>query len=246
MRINFPVLCVIQNQVVEAIYKGMSLASNVAGDLEEMDHSDMQEDLEMAVKQCIDLEHLITAQKATFQRLQTEVYQQREIGDGMAKYDDFMVEAKLKYDNLTESEKYFDHEKYKEFKQLVWVSRWRVSIILIPMPDLDYEQTKKEGGDDDDNEVVIAATKKSVKCPLTTTWLEEPVTSKLCKHTFSKNAIYGLIRRSREKMVECPMPGCRKSLTESIFYEDTIMERMVTRAKEVEGLDDRSQFHDVE
>ncbi|ORZ17335.1 zinc-finger of the MIZ type in Nse subunit-domain-containing protein [Absidia repens] len=148
-----------------------------------------------------------------------------------------MVEAKLKYDNLTENEKYFGHEKYREFKELVW----SVHHPDTPMPDLDHDATNR-----DDDEVVIAATKKSVKCPLTTTWLDEPVTSKLCKHTFSKNAIFGLIRRSGDNVVECPMPGCRKTLTKSIFYEDTIMERMVTKAKEAEGLDDRSQVKRIQ
>jgi hypothetical protein len=46
------------------------------------------------------------------------------------------------------------------------------------MPALGFDDTQMEngGGDDDDDDVVIAATKKSLKCPLTTTWFENPVT----------------------------------------------------------------------
>lgn len=67
------------DQVVEAIRKGMSMASNVAGDLEELGYSDMQDELQTVVKQCIDLENLITSQKNTFLKLHSDVIQQRGI-----------------------------------------------------------------------------------------------------------------------------------------------------------------------
>lgn len=45
------------------------------------------------------------------------------------------------------------------------------------MPALGYDDSNMEtGGDDNDDDVVIAATRKSLKCPLTTTWFENPVT----------------------------------------------------------------------
>ncbi|CAO3630873.1 unnamed protein product [Cunninghamella echinulata] len=101
----------------------------------------------------------------------------------------------------------------------------------------------QENGDNDD--IVVAATKKSLKCPITTSWLEEPVTSKRCTHTFSKSAIMGMIERARVSTVECPIPGCHEALTRESFYDDTLMERMVAMEKAKEQ-SNGSQFHDVE
>ena len=53
--------------------------------------------------------------------------------------------------------------------------------------------------------------------------------SKLCKHTFSRRAIYSLIARNRGQ-IECPIPGCTARLTQPIFYDDRLMERKVARA----------------
>ncbi|CAG8777846.1 2923_t:CDS:2 [Gigaspora margarita] len=45
-----------------------------------------------------------------------------------------------------------------------------------------------------DDEIVMGKQKESLYCPITTLLLEEPVTSNVCKYTFSKNAIMQLIR----------------------------------------------------
>ncbi|SAM00862.1 hypothetical protein [Absidia glauca] len=224
--------------VVDMIRKGMSHASNVATDLEELGDSTMLASLEDALKESIDLEYTINQHKAAFMKLRADV------GDGLEKFDAYFDQDMQQYNAKSDKDKYYEHEKYTEFKQLVWSVNHPDS----PMPALGFDDTKMEngGGDDDDDDVVIAATKKSLKCPLTTTWFENPVTSKSCKHTFSKAAIIGLLERTLSPTVVCPMPGCRQVFDKQSFYDDTLMERLVARAKEAEETNARSeQFHDV-
>ncbi|KAI8331005.1 zinc-finger of the MIZ type in Nse subunit-domain-containing protein [Chlamydoabsidia padenii] len=227
--------------VLETIRKGMGLASNVAGDLEELGDSSMLESLENMVKECIDMERAINNQKLAFMKLRSDVTERHlDVGDGLSRFDDYYSQDMQTYNTKTDKEKYHQHEKYTEFKETVWM----VKNPDTTMPPLDGDSN--EGNDDDEDDVVIASTKKSLKCPLTTTWFETPVTSKTCKHTFSKEAIMGLILRSSMQAVECPMPGCRVVFDRTSFYEDTLMERMVNKAKQAEANNARSeQFHDV-
>ncbi|KAI8084903.1 zinc-finger of the MIZ type in Nse subunit-domain-containing protein, partial [Halteromyces radiatus] len=225
--------------VVDTIRKCMNLTSDLIGDLEERGHSDLTASLEAGLKETIDLEHAIKTQKDLFLQLQANVRQGVDIGNGLDHYNEAWGKEKQRYDGLADKDKYHRHEKYNEFKQLVW----NVKHPDIPMPSLG--EMENNHGDNDD-ELIVAATKKSLKCPLTTTWLVEPMTSKSCKHTFSKDAIFGMIKRSNGQIVECPVPGCRQALGMTSFYEDTLMERLVTKAKHNQGSENgSSQFHDV-
>lgn len=71
-----------------------------------------------------------------------------------------------------------------------------------------------EDEDDDDMEIMVTGdgnNVQSLKCPLTTDFLEDPVTSAVCKHSFSNVAIRAMIQ-SRSRSV-CPVHGMS-----SIFF----------------------------
>jgi len=51
-------------------------------------------------------------------------------------------------------------------------------------------------------------TEATLKCPITTMLLVEPMKSKVCKHVFSKAAIFEVIRKSANQgTVKCPNFG---------------------------------------
>lgn len=54
-----------------------------------------------------------------------------------------------------------------------------------------------EGGEGDMEEegLVVEQVDKSLKCPITRAYFEEPVTSKVCRHSYSKAAIIAQIRQ---------------------------------------------------
>ncbi|KAG0225883.1 hypothetical protein BGX31_007472 [Mortierella sp. GBA43] len=62
------------------------------------------------------------------------------------------------------------------------------------------------GDEEDDVEMMVVENNhQSFKCPITTNYLEDPVTSSLCKHTFSKVAIMELIHSRGQLKAMCPV-----------------------------------------
>jgi E3 SUMO-protein ligase NSE2 len=61
----------------------------------------------------------------------------------------------------------------------------------------------------EEDDIVMGARQVQLRCPLTMDLFEEPVTSKVCKHSFSKKAILQLIQRSPFKSIDCPIAGTK-------------------------------------
>ncbi|KAK3830562.1 MAG: zinc-finger of the MIZ type in Nse subunit-domain-containing protein [Linnemannia elongata] len=88
------------------------------------------------------------------------------------------------------------------------------------------------GDDEDDEDMEIMVTGdgnnlQSLKCPLTTQFLEDPVTSAVCKHSFSSAAIRALIR-SRPRSV-CPVHGCNRPIALENLQPNKALARKVAR-----------------
>lgn len=62
--------------------------------------------------------------------------------------------------------------------------------------------------DGEDEDLVIAGETLSFKCPLSLREFTEPYTSRVCKHSFEKSAIFEFIGRKLE--IQCPQSGCDK------------------------------------
>ncbi|KAI8377853.1 zinc-finger of the MIZ type in Nse subunit-domain-containing protein [Radiomyces spectabilis] len=222
--------------IMSHIQHGFKQTIDVACDLEELQQSDMITPLESDMQTYIDLEHQLQEQKTIIDELQRGVCDQRLKGDIMKEYTKKWEKNMRKYSNMPAKRKYYNHEQYNSFKQIIW----NVNHPDEPMPPLGEEDGRAK-----DDDIVIGATKLALKCPLTTTWFEEPLTSKLCKHTFSKAAIMALLKRSHGS-VECPIPGCGKLIDQRVLYEDTLMERRVARQQALEASSSHTEFYDVE
>ncbi|KAF9538772.1 hypothetical protein EC957_006225 [Mortierella hygrophila] len=87
-----------------------------------------------------------------------------------------------------------------------------------------------EDEDDEDMEIMVTGdgnNLQSLKCPLTTQFLEDPVTSAVCKHSFSSAAIRALIR-SRPRSV-CPVHGCNRPIALENLQPNKALARKVAR-----------------
>ncbi|KAF9935372.1 hypothetical protein FBU30_003162 [Linnemannia zychae] len=85
--------------------------------------------------------------------------------------------------------------------------------------------------DDDDMEIMVTGDGNSVqslKCPLTTNFLEDPVTSAMCKHSFSSAAIRALIQARPHHSV-CPVHGCNRPITLEMLQPNKALARKVAR-----------------
>ncbi|KAF9586002.1 hypothetical protein BGW38_010535 [Lunasporangiospora selenospora] len=86
---------------------------------------------------------------------------------------------------------------------------WEVHHPKEPLPTTSGTMVDGAGDEDEDDEmeVVDVAQVVSLKCPITTNYLEDPVTSSLCKHNFSKQAIIAMISSRGRNQCICPVHG---------------------------------------
>lgn len=65
---------------------------------------------------------------------------------------------------------------------------------ILEGPENGEDEHVSEGGLED-SEVVVGQITKSFKCPITRQFYEQPVTSKICHHSYSHDAIMEHIKR---------------------------------------------------
>lgn len=80
-----------------------------------------------------------------------------------------------------------------------------------PLPDATkwFSQDGDGGADDSDEDLIVAGEVQDYRCPLSMVVMEEPYTSKVCKHSFEKLAIMEYLPRNGVPK-QCPLPGCDK------------------------------------
>jgi hypothetical protein len=94
---------------------------------------------------------------------------------------------------------------------------------------------KKNSADDDDIEVVRNAngsrSSTSLKCPVTSQFLEDPVKNKLCGHVFSKRGIEHMLNSARPHgPCRCPVAGCTNgNVTRDQLEDDSATALLVRR-----------------
>ncbi|KAJ2893910.1 hypothetical protein IWW38_002740, partial [Coemansia aciculifera] len=140
--------------------------------------------------------------------------------DPEAEYIRAWEKSEEQYLKLSDAAKYGANEKYREFRQQVWDVRHDGEA----MPPL-FGDESGEAGDED---LVIAGARLTYKCPLSATWLVDPVTSKTCKHSYSKDQIANYLR-AKQGEGPCPVGGCSRRVRPADLYADKVLERKVAR-----------------
>ncbi|CAJ0768950.1 2334_t:CDS:2 [Entrophospora sp. SA101] len=196
------------DELLNFIARGYVYATESAVDLEEGGSED---------------ETKLKIEKESIEKIIVKCDSGQEI-DLLDSHEEEIKRLNIIFDNKSEKEKYFQNEHYNEFRQKVWDVNHQDE----PMPPLDA---------DADDDVVVGRQKESLKCPITTLLYEEPVTSNVCKHTFSKSAILQLISRNKD-VVCCPIPGCDKQIMTHNLQPNKRMERKVAIAKRDDQMED--------
>ncbi|KAI3398987.1 hypothetical protein diail_8014 [Diaporthe ilicicola] len=159
------------------------------------------------------------------------------------------------YDKLTPYQKYAVNNSYIDFKQS-WHEGLYENPDDIPLPDATKwfdqdgrprlearrdEQGGGAGGDeedsDEDEDIRIASEKRSFRCPLSLTVIQEPYTCRLCKHSFEKSSITEYIAggNGRGRVAKCPVPGCHvEAMSLKDLYFDDALLRKIKRAEQAE------------
>jgi hypothetical protein len=72
--------------------------------------------------------------------------------------------------------------------------------------------------------------KHEVTCPITQCVMEQPVTCKLCKHSYDQAAVLELLKKKKGTM-SCPIGGCGKMFKEGDLEKSAALERKLKKYK---------------
>lgn len=136
-------------------------------------------------------------------------------------YAERIERKKNDYTSISFGGRYSHNEAYSMFKKIVHDAKYGDDRPL-PNPDTWFTEMGSpapgvtgHGEDhDEDDDIVMERATISIKCPLTFLPFKEPYTSSKCPHTFERNAILELIRKSAQRnangvrAIGCPVTGC--------------------------------------
>ncbi|RKP07681.1 zinc-finger of the MIZ type in Nse subunit-domain-containing protein [Thamnocephalis sphaerospora] len=204
-----------------------------AYDLEEVNATAAVRDVDDAFKEFLEEQRLLRASVHALQQLHSS--NENDGDEGNMEVDGENTPLVNEYRTLcdeetarlarTEGVEFLQSEHYVEFRQKIWEAKHTGE----SMPSLDSTGGQNDNSDD---ELVIATQRVSLVCPLTTMTMSEPVTSGVCKHSFSKHAIMDYIqRKTRSGIVNCPVAGC----TQRISVQDLVPNRTLARMIQREG-----------
>ncbi|CAI7635244.1 unnamed protein product [Penicillium glandicola] len=180
------------------------------------------------------------------------------------KLDDKLTEGVQKWNELSLTERYSSNNSYIGFYRMVHDSKFPGDDVP-PLPHSStwfehMEDTNAQSGRPartrnqnrggtpagSDDDIAIERERISLKCPLTLTPYQDPVTSTKCPHSFEREAIMDMINRSpttiappasrrgqrRVHVVKCPV--CSIPLTADDLRPDPVLLRRVRRAQELQ------------
>ncbi|KDR82732.1 hypothetical protein GALMADRAFT_88325 [Galerina marginata CBS 339.88] len=202
------------------IYKDVAGAMAEAGEEDIKTSKDLRE-LDRAMKEFLDIDAEMTAHAGSLDALYQQIARNEQIVDAATRYEDSLQERQEEYLGKTTRQKYARNPKYIDFHSNIW----DVHHPTEPMPPLtDFIDREDGDDDDDDDDLEMGGATQNYDCPITLTLLVNPVTSKVCKHSFSADAIK---EHCRNGLAKCPAAGCNKSFRASDCVPDAALAKKV-------------------
>jgi len=122
-------------------------------------------------------------------------------------------------------------KEYTDFRRTLWDAQ-NPDVPMPPVRQWFGPAAADEAEEDSDNELEVAQERISYQCPLTLRPFVAPVTTRVCKHSFEKDAIFEMIRNQRGGGIDCPVPGCSQKLTAKDLVEDEYLLAKMKRHEE--------------
>ncbi|KAI0632124.1 hypothetical protein C8Q77DRAFT_902243 [Trametes polyzona] len=174
----------------------------------------------------LDAEYEFTAHEKALDDIHQRLARNEKI-EGVAHVYGHKVQELLEtYKHRTTRQKYAKNDQYQKFKQAIYEVQ-HPDVAMPPLTDL----IPREDGDDsdDDDDVQIGGVTQDYKCPLTLTILVDPLTSRVCGHSYSAAAIREYLGSSRNMKKECPATGCKKEISLAVLESN---KELAKRARE--------------
>ncbi|KAJ2511393.1 hypothetical protein GGI11_005127 [Coemansia sp. RSA 2049] len=209
----------------DMIDQAMQSCTVVAIDLENDSDAARVGEVDRALRRLLDAQYEAEVEQALVSGLATTG---ADPDTAAAEYVASKAASRRKYEGLADARKYGGNARYRDFRQQIWDTNHEGE----PMPGgalfgaAGNSGEETEEGEDEDEDLVISGARLTCRCPLTATWLIDPVTSKACGHSFSKAAITDYVRSKGGSCV-CPSVGCRSTVGLRDLFPDKVLERKV-------------------
>ncbi|KAI0029163.1 zinc-finger of the MIZ type in Nse subunit-domain-containing protein [Vararia minispora EC-137] len=222
-----------------------TLLNEVAGAVAEVNEGKDSEEvgkLDVLMRELVDIHVELGLHAETLSELHQAIRGQEE-DNLLERYEAGSEEKANTYMTKTSRQKYAKNEAYISFRQTIWES-------LNPekgMPPI-VELIPKEDGDvsdDDDDDIQVGGLVQDLKCPLTLTLMVNPVTSMVCNHSFSKEAIDLHLGSNKYTKKRCPATGCNKMICGNDFKPNKNLERRIKAQQRRQAQDDDSSGEEV-
>ncbi|KAK9457205.1 zinc-finger of the MIZ type in Nse subunit-domain-containing protein [Dipodascopsis uninucleata] len=220
--------------VSDTSFRGiLQYIESTAGDLAEYNISVNR--LEKKLARLIDLHSIL---KSEPDALQIAVDADQDGRDPAEAYEYAIREVEDDLLQQSDLAKYSTHPNFINFKRVIWESQFNDE----DMPAIEdwFDENGqsmsineiKERQQNNSDDLVVAQERRSFKCPISLTVLRDPVTSTVCKHSYSREPLTELIvntARRRTGTIECPVAGCNKMISLEKVRPDTALARRVDR-----------------
>ncbi|KAF8809574.1 hypothetical protein BYT27DRAFT_7094222 [Phlegmacium glaucopus] len=183
------------------------------------------DELDLIMREFLDVAAEMTAQSQTLDDLHQQVARGEQINNVIERYKAGLQDRLEDYAGKTTRQKYAKNPKYLEFRSSIW-----------------------NGDDsDEDDDLEIGGATQNFNCPLTLTPLVNPVTSSVCKHSFSADAIRDYFKKSPGRELKCPASGCNKTFKLSDCRSDDVLAKKVRahQRRAAAAADDHSDAEEV-
>ncbi|PWN47950.1 hypothetical protein IE53DRAFT_389887 [Violaceomyces palustris] len=170
----------------------------------------------------IDLQAEIKLRRQAIEDIKQKLEQGDPIYDSPQRYKSCTEQALSEYRQRTSRTKYAQNPAYMQFREQIWeVSQTGA---MPPITDL----VPAEPGDeaDSDEDLVVGGVMQDYKCPLSARILEDPLSSTVCKHSYSRREVMEYLA-GNGGTARCPATGCDKVITRQNLKENRELRKRV-------------------
>ncbi|KAF8158331.1 hypothetical protein B0H34DRAFT_450510 [Crassisporium funariophilum] len=181
------------------------------------------DELDLIMREFLDVGSEMEAHSKTLDHIHQQIARGEEVNNVLECYTAGLQERLEEHAGKTMRQKYAKNPKYVDFRSSIW----EVDHPNDPMPPLTEFIPREDGDDSDsDDDLEMGGATQNFNCPLTLTPLVNPVTSRVCHHSFSADAIKEYCRPPGQPR-KCPAAGCNKSFTLTDCQPDDALAKKV-------------------
>ncbi|KAH0831931.1 zinc-finger of the MIZ type in Nse subunit-domain-containing protein [Lanmaoa asiatica] len=198
------------------------------------------DEVDAIMKKLLDIDQEMRSHEETLNNLHQALMRGEVVENVLETYETEVKRRVDEFKTKTTRQKYASIDTYVEFRQGIYEVQNSGGAIP-PINDLVPREDGDSSGEDDDLEV--GGVTQDYKCPITLMVLEDPMTSTVCGHSYSRAAIQEFLKRAQYGK-PCPASGCNKRITMDDLKADKALEKRVKIAarrqqrREEEDLED--------